>query len=288
MPLLRHKPTTLYKWRHRLAALGPAGLEDRSRAPVSGRTPTVTREQVSLAVSIRKAYPAWSRHKIAVILARDHDVRLSPSTVGRILKRKGLYNQKKPLKRRRAAKRREKKLRADRWMRDLFPGALIQVDTKHLRYGDHKYYQFTAVDTFSRMGFIHVSSSITSRAGARFLSLLTDYLPFEVKAVQSDNGSEYAKEFEKALAGAGIDHYHSYPNCPKQNGRVERKIGTTQEELWDWREGYSVAELNEIAGEWNHTYNFVRPHQSLGYKTPAEYLKSWSEMSKDRGQASTM
>jgi transposase InsO family protein len=60
------------------------------------------------------------------------------------------------------------------------------------------------------------------------------------------------------------------------------------QELWDWRAGYSVAELNEIATEWNHTYNHVRPHQALGYKTPAEYLKSWNQMSKDKGGVSTM
>jgi len=27
-------------------------------------------------------------------------------------------------------------------------------------------------------------------------------------------------------------------------------------------------------GAWEHTYNFVRPHQALGYLTPAEYLVS--------------
>ncbi|MBM3958144.1 MAG: transposase, partial [Gemmatimonadetes bacterium] len=36
------------------------------------------------------------------------------------------------------------------------------------------------------------------------------------------------------------------------------------------------------------TYNEVRPHQALGYKTPGEFLKSWNELSKDRVKASTM
>jgi len=281
-------PTTFHKWYGRFKREGLQGLEDRSKAPIKRRTSKVTREQASLVVSIRKEHPCWSKHKIAVILARDHAVRLSASTVGRILKRKGLYDANNSQKRRRAARKRAKKLRAEAWMRDLYPGALVQVDTKHLRFNGQKYYQFTATDCFTRMSFIHVRKSISSRAGSEFFSRLVEFMPFEVQAIQTDNGSEYEKEFERALEGAGIDHYFTYPRCPAQNGRVERKIGTTQSELWDWRVGYSVEELNEIADEWNHTYNEVRPHQALGYKTPGEFLKSWNELSKDRVKASTM
>ena len=237
---------------------------------------------------IRESYPAWSKHKIAVILARDHGIKLSASTVGRILKRKGLYDARKSAKRGRAARRRARKMRAEAWMRDLYPGALVQVDTKQLRFGGQKYYQFTATDCYTPVSFIHVRKSIASRAASEFLSRLVEYMPFAVQAVQTDNGSEYAKEFERALREAGIEHYFTYPNCPKQNGRVERKIGTTQSELWDWREGYSVDELNRIADEWNITYNQVRPHQALGYKTPEEFLNSPRKMSKDRDHVSTM
>jgi len=45
---------------------------------------------------------------------------------------------------------------------------------------------------------------------------------------------------------------------------------------------------NEIAGQWNETYNTYRPHQSLGYKTPGEFLKSWYDSSKRREEVSTM
>ena len=281
-------PTTFYKWRNRFQAHGLSGLEDRSSCPRRKRASTVPREHVTLIVAIRREYPAWSKHKIAVILRRDHGIAVSASTVGRILSRKGLYNEKKSLKRRRSARKRAAKLRADKWMKDLYPGSLVQIDTKHLRFAGQRYYQFTAVDCFTRVGFIHVSSGISSTAGREFLSRLAEFMPFDLQAVQTDNGSEYEKEFEKALTSDGIEHYFTYPKCPQQNGRVERAILTTEEELWAYREGYSVKELNEIADEWNHTYNNVRPHQSLGYKTPGEYLKSWSEMSEDREHVSTM
>ena len=83
--------STLHKWVKRYAERGLRGLEDLSRAPHNRRTPTVPWQTVDLICSIRAQQPAWSKHKIAVILLRDHDIKLSASTVGRVMKRKGLY-----------------------------------------------------------------------------------------------------------------------------------------------------------------------------------------------------
>jgi transposase InsO family protein len=69
---------------------------------------------------------------------------------------------------------------------------------------------------------------------------------------------------------------------------VERKIQTTKYELWAYGEAYTAADLNELVDGWNYTYNHVRPHQSLGYLTPVEFLSRWNEGSKDREQVSTM
>ena len=33
--------------------------------------------------------------------------------------------------------------------------------------------------------------------------------------------------------------------------------------------------LNRELREWEKFYNMVRPHQSLGYLTPAQYLQQW-------------
>lgn len=106
-------------------------------------------------------------------------------------------------------------------MRDLYPGCFVQVDTKHLQFGGRKYYQFIAVDCFSRMGYMQVLSAITSRSGSRFLEKLEEFLPFPVGSIQTDNGSEYEKESGEALKKVKIDHYFTYPNCLQQNG--ERK-----------------------------------------------------------------
>lgn len=280
--------STLYKWAGRYAERGPRGLDDLSRAPKRRRTPTVPWRTVDLIVSIRREQPAWSKHKIAVILKRDHDIELSASTVGRVMRRKGLYDERVSRKRRKAAKRARKRLRADSWMKDAFPGCLIQVDTKHLRFAGKRYYQFTAVDCFSRVAFCRVFSSDSSLNAKSFLDELGDYMPFACVALQTDNGSEFLRHFDKATEDRLITHYFSHPYCPKENAYVERTIQTTKYELWAFKDGYTVSSLNEVVDEWNYTYNHVRPHQSLDYLTPMEFLHNWKEKGKDGEQVSTM
>ena len=85
-------PTTFYKWLTRFCQRGLRGLESLSRAPRNKRVSQIPWQTVDLICAIRKEQPAWSKHKVAVILARDHGLTLSASTVGRVLKRKGLYD----------------------------------------------------------------------------------------------------------------------------------------------------------------------------------------------------
>ena len=272
--------STLYKWVKRYIERGPRGLESLPRTPKTKRTSPVPWQTVGLIVEIRREHPAWSKRKIAVILERDHGIRLSASTVGRILKRKGLYDERVSRKRSKAAKRRRQRLRAEGWMRKAFPGCLIQMDTKHLRFGGIKFCQFTAVDCFSRVAFSRVYSSASSACAKAFLEELKAYMPFSLLALQTDNGSEFLRHFDEATEKELITHYFSHPHCPRENAFVERKIQTDKYELWAFREGYTVEELNEILRKWSYVYNYVRPHRSLRYLAPVEFLNKWMEEGK--------
>lgn len=54
-----------------------------------------------------------------------------------------------------------------------------------------------------------------------------------------------------------------------------RETGNEKYELWAFREGCAMAELNEILDEWNYVYDYVRPHQSLGFLAPMEFYRQW-------------
>ena len=173
-------------------------------------------------------------------------------------------------------------------MKRAFPGCLIQIDTKHLRFGGIKSYQFTAMGCFSRVAFRRAYGSAGSRCAEAFLSELKEYMPLSALALQTDNGSEFLRHFDRATEEELITHYFSHPRCPKENAHVERKIQTTKHGLWAFQEAHAVKDLNQLVDEWNYIYNYVRPHQSLGYLTPTEFLAKWSEGSGDRECVSAM
>jgi transposase InsO family protein len=47
-------------------------------------------------------------------------------------------------------------------------------------------------------------------------------MPFKIKGIQTDNGSEFLGEFTKALKKKEIKHYFNYPRYPKGQAYVER------------------------------------------------------------------
>lgn len=136
-------------------------------------------------------------------------------------------------------------------MRKAFPGCLIQIDTMHLRFGGRKFYQFTAIDCFSRVAFSRVYSSASSACARAFPEEAKRYMPFFLLALQTEGGAGFLKHFDRAIEEELITHYFSHPYCPKETAFVERKIRTDKYELWAFREGYTVEELNRILDEWN-------------------------------------
>jgi transposase len=62
---------------------------------------------------------------------------------------------------------------------------------------------------------------------------------------------------------------------PKLNGSVERANRTHTEEFYEVTDAEAtLADLCPALLAWEATYNTIRPHQALGYLTPAEYLAS--------------
>lgn len=126
--------TTFYKWFYRYQEMGLKGLESLSRKPRNFRKGEVSTQTIDLIVSLRKTYPAWSKYKLSVILKRDYTIVISPSTIGRILKKKGLIDERKANKRKLAAKIRVRRQKAEKFLKDLSPGSLLYLDTKHLTF----------------------------------------------------------------------------------------------------------------------------------------------------------
>lgn len=259
-------------WLKQLRDRGPAGLNEKSRAPLNIRKPSTSSEIVYRVTNIRKRYPAWSKYKIRMILERDYGFKTSTSNVGRILKRRGLIDKKKSDKRRRAALR--PKLRFPRGLRISGAGDMVQMDTKYIMLtGGRKLFQFTAIDVLSKQRVLRVYSSLSSRNGKLFLGECIRTFPFKIRAVQTDNGNEFLKEFDKKCKELGLPHYYIYPRTPKQNTYVERSHGSDKEEFYRFGNVCQDLKIMDLkVREWQDIWNGTRPHQALDYQTPNQYL----------------
>ena len=262
---------TLYRWVRRFKQYGVTGLNENSRKPKHLRQPTTPWNTVTRIVQLRKQYPAWSKYKIRALLSRE-GIQVSASTVGRVLKRRGLINLKISKKRRKAALC--PKARFPRGLRISEPGDMIQMDTKHIMLpGGKRFYQFTAIDVLTKRKVIRVYPSESSRNGAQFLEECLRGFPFPIKAVQTDNGSTFLKEFNKLCQAKGIPHYFIYPRTPKQNTYVEISQEADKREFYQQGNIYSILPvMQRKAKEWEDIWNNVHPHEALNYLTPSEYL----------------
>lgn len=262
---------SIHRWIKRLKYYGPIGLNERSRRPKKTRDPTTSWNIIIRTVQLRKQYPTWSKYKIKALLEREN-IQVSVSTVGRILKRRGLIDKKISLKRKISALR--PKARFPKGLSISQPGDMVQMDTKYIMLtGGRKFYQFTAIDVLTKKRVLRVYSSQSSRNGANFLEECIQGFPFQIKRIQTDNGACFLKEFDYACKKKNIPHYFIYPRCPKQNTYVEISQGADKREFYQQGNTYSILSvMQEKIKEWEYVWNNVRPHQALGQLTPSQYF----------------
>jgi transposase InsO family protein len=264
---------TVRNWQKRLDKFGPRGLNDESHRPKNLRPPTTSWEIVSEVVKLRKQYPAWSKYKIQALLPAE--LKTSASTIARILKRKGLINRKTSIKRQKAAKNPRK--RFPHGFKVSSPGDMIQMDTKYIMtIGGRKFYQFTAIDVLGKKRVLRIYSSLSSRNGADFLQECVNNFDFEIRNIQTDNGSEFLGEFDKLCKQLNLPHYFIYPRHPKQNTYVETSHSADKREFYQQGNVSPLLEVMQLRIiEWQNIWNKIRPHESLNYLTPEAYYHKW-------------
>jgi transposase InsO family protein len=90
--------------------------------------------------------------------------------------------------------------------------------------------------------------------------------------IRSDNGPEFtAKKVKKWLKAMGVKTLFIEPGSPWENGYMESFNGHMRDECLDREIFVGTEELRYICEKYRLDYNHHRPHQSLGYLTPAQY-----------------
>jgi len=271
---------TVYRWLSRFERFRLESLEDRSSRPRRRRHRTWTAAQAEAVRRLRNRYPAWGKEKLAVLLRRE-GLTLSVSMVGRILvalRRRGALPIRVRERVTRAVRhRRPHAVRRPAGYPVRAPGDLVELDTLEIELAPgRRVRQFTARDLVSRWDVVALAPGATAAAAERFLDDLVARLPVPLRALQVDGGSEFMASFEAACARRAIRLFVLPPRSPKLNGAVERANRTHAEEHHAFAYGDDdLVRRQRALLRWEHTYNHIRPHQALGYLTPAEFIERW-------------
>ena len=261
---------TGYKWLKRFAEEQGEGLKEHSRAPL--RHPNATSAEMEAAIVKARRKRRWGPKKLAVALAKEWPPEAIPgvSTIGDILKRKGLVAPRKV--------RRHGTPSAEPLAHATHCNRVWCVDFKGwFRTGDgQRVDPLTMTDAHTRYLLCcqgMCGKTDTEHVLAVFETVFrTHGLP---ERIRSDNGAPFAST---GLAGLsrlsvwwirlGIVPERIHPGTPSENGRHERFHLTLQQETAT-PPASTPKKQQEAFDRFRPIYNEERPHEALGQVTPA-------------------
>ena len=252
---------TGHKWINR-AEMG-LPLCDQSRRP--HRQPSKTADEVEQKIiAMRLSHPAWGGKTIrAVLEAAGIEGLPSDKTCCNIIKRHGLIDPAESAKHT-AFQRFEKEHCNEMWQTD-FKGDFLLGN-------GIRCYPLTILDDHSRFS-IRIEPK-TSATGVKdsFIQAFQEFgLP---NSVLSDNGAQFTgahrglSHFERFLMDLDILPIHGRPIHPQTQGKIERFHRTLKKEALRIIPA-NMEEARIRLNNWRWIYNEVRPHHSLGLKTPS-------------------
>ena len=269
---------TGHKWKNRFCEQGKIGLYEQSRARLTQNE--IDGDTAAELIRIKNAHLAWGPKKIRELYAKAYPQKSVPSlsSVKRILDKAGLVKQRKirpPTSS--SCSRLQQQIPAEA------PNDVWNIDFKGWWRSDGEICEpFTVRDRFSRK--ILCARLMTSKTSEAVRSVMTELfrtygLP---KVIHSDNGSPFASpngllkltSLSVWWITLGILPDRSLKGHPEQNGSLERMHGDIAKETEGKIPGGRKAN-QVVLDAWVQEYNFIRPNEAIGMKTPDEvYRKS--------------
>lgn len=268
----------IYRWRKRYDGTR-ASLADRSHRP-HYHPNQHTEDELLLIQNMRRRNPNTGLVVLWVKL-RQRGYKRSISGLYKVLTRSGQMAVKLP----------NPKYIPKPYVQMTYPGERIQIDVKFVPsvclVGDaagQKFYQYTAIDEYSRFRYLEAFDEHSSYTAAVFLEHVLTAFKFPVKCVQTDNGQEFTKRlgrgkqtptmFENTLSKYGIEHKLIRPYTPRHNGKVERSHRKDNEYFYATHTFFSLEDFAKQLKAHNYKYNRF-PMRPLHWKAPADYVNAF-------------
>jgi transposase InsO family protein len=207
---------------------------------------------------------------------RERGYTRTPTGLYRVLLREGLMPSKPP---------NPKKYKPKPYEQMQYPGQRVQVDVKFVPSKcspeGERYYQYTAIDEYSRMRVLGAYNELSTFSSAQFVDELVKRFPFKIECIQTDNGAEFTNRFtthrdkmthfEKRLISYDIKHKLIRPFTPRHNGKVERSHRKDNEYFYALKTFYNFDDFKQQLRRHNNWYNNF-PLCPIGYTSPNNFL----------------
>lgn len=282
---------TIYRWIKKFDGTNKS-LLDKSRRPYSHPNQHTEEELRNI-----RNYKAKNKKKGLVMfwLKLREKTGYSRSIVSlyRAMIRLGIYK-KTPSKKKQSENRKYKQA--------TYPGEKIQVDVKYVPTNcmlkedienDIRYYQYTAIDEYSRQRVVMATKEHSTYESAKFVKLIIKKFKFNIETVQTDNGLEFTNRlsykadrntktfFEKELELNNIKHKLIKPRTPKQNGKVERSHRKDQENLYYEQKFLNFEDFKRKLSRWIREYNNTGM-KPLNWKSPNQFLEEYIKLTAEK------
>ena len=269
----------IYRWKKRYDGTLES-LADKSHRPHSHPNQH-TEEELKLISDMRRRNPNAGLVVFWVKL-RQRGYTRSITGLYRILIKKGLRQQKLP----------NPKYIPKPYEKMIYPGQRVQIDVKYVPTSclvneakGKKFYQYTAIDEYSRFRYLEAFEEHSTYSSAIFLEHLIEAFPFPIECVQTDNGMEFTKRlastenptptlFEARLEQCGIRHKLIKPYTPRHNGKVERSHRKDNEYFYASHKFYSFDDFKKQLAVHSRKYNNF-PMRPLNWHSPREYINAF-------------
>jgi putative transposase len=222
------------------------------------------------AVAKSQQYAYWGYRKIYDLLVTD-GVDVGREQVRVIRRREGLQVPRKSHKRRRVGHSTELVYLAR------YPNHVWSYDFVFDGTDDGRTLKFlTVVDEFTRIGLaVGCRRGFTSREVVVVLEALVDQWG-RPRCLRSDNGGEFiAAAVQRWLHKRLVGTHFIDPGSPWQNPYNESFnsiFRITCLNRWSFA---AQIEARVVTQQWLHEYNTIRPHGSLGGRSPIRFCKDW-------------
>lgn len=261
---------TFHKWLARFRQEDLLTLEEQSRAPDRTRHWEVTAQEEKNIIVLRKKNMELGKKKLKVLYRREYGEKITTWKIECVIRARKLYpDPKKHRKQYQKAQKSKLKVRIHEVRETIGTvhefGFLWHIDAIIIWWYGTRKIIFTALEDKTKIAYARTYTTNSSSYATDFLKRLMYLVEGKVDIMHSDNGSEFAGDFEQACEQLNILQIYSRPHTPKDNPALERFNNTIQREWLDFSEvGLDdIAEANIDLTTWLIKYNSYRPHETL-------------------------